>query len=369
MQKKFAYFLIILQIFLILTYWIWYEALIAFLPGVFGNYQVLLQTVFTILVFAFPIVVITGYSRDNAFIRFLFKVVWAWMPIYWYGFLASVLCWLIYVVAAVLGTELNMAVIAGTSYSLALIAVLIGFINAHIHRVTDISVSLQNIPEYWKGKSVVLLTDLHVGHILRHKFIKRIVEIVNDLKPEAVFISGDYYDGVRTDIQGLADPLKEVQAKLGTYFVSGNHDTYRELDLHINALTKAGVKVIDGQLVILEGLHLIGEGYNHIESVESLNKFFTNLNLDNKVPSILLKHVPSNLKAAANAGISLILCGHTHYGQLWPFKYITYYVFRRYHYGLQRFGDMHVYTSSGVGTWGAPFRLGTKSEIVKITFK
>ncbi len=86
-------------------------------------------------------------------------------------------------------------------------------------------------------------------------------------------------------------------------------------------------------------------------------------------PSILLNHVPNRLPLAEHAGVSLQLSGHTHGGgQMFPFNLITRRAFGKFTYGLQRFGELQVYTSSGAGTWGPPMRVGTHSEIVLLTF-
>jgi len=86
-------------------------------------------------------------------------------------------------------------------------------------------------------------------------------------------------------------------------------------------------------------------------------------------PSILLAHQPSNPAIAAEAGISLQLSGHTHGGQIWPWSWVAALVHGRFNYGLNRLGELQVVTSSGVGTWGMPMRVGTKSEIVVIRFE
>ena len=83
--------------------------------------------------------------------------------------------------------------------------------------------------------------------------------------------------------------------------------------------------------------------------------------------SILLKHPPFHLQVPKDQGISVQLSGHTHQGQVLLFRFITYRVYQGYDYGLRRFGDLLVYTSSSAGTWGPPMRLDTKPEIVAIT--
>ena len=89
---------------------------------------------------------------------------------------------------------------------------------------------------------------------------------------------------------------------------------------------------------------------------------------DQTKPNILLKHEPSDLAVAEAAGISLDLSGHTHHGQIFPLMFFTWQIYKGFDYGLRHLGAMQVFTSSGVGTWGPPLRLGTNSEIVAIEF-
>ena len=93
------------------------------------------------------------------------------------------------------------------------------------------------------------------------------------------------------------------------------------------------------------------------------------MKIDQSKVNVLVKHVPDNLDIAERVGVSLELSGHTHHGQIFPFSYFTYKIFKGYDYGLNKLGKMAVYTSSGVGAAVVPFRIGTQSEIVLITFE
>ena len=93
-----------------------------------------------------------------------------------------------------------------------------------------------------------------------------------------------------------------------------------------------------------------------------------NLNIDKNQPSILLKHQPLQLDIAEQAGISMQISGHTHKAQVFPLNISTHFIFKGYDYGLKFLHKMLVYTSSGVGTWGPPLRVGSDSEIVVFTF-
>lgn len=87
------------------------------------------------------------------------------------------------------------------------------------------------------------------------------------------------------------------------------------------------------------------------------------------MPSILINHPPTALAAAHEAGVDLQVSGHTHNGQFWPMTYLVRKIYGQYYYGLKAYEDMQVITSSGVGTFGPPFRLFNPPEIVLITFQ
>jgi predicted MPP superfamily phosphohydrolase len=107
----------------------------------------------------------------------------------------------------------------------------------------------------------------------------------------------------------------------------------------------------------------------HASKKTRFEDILQNLQIDRTLPSILLKHVPSHLDVARKNGITLQLSGHTHRAQMFPFNLFTYLIYRGFDYGLHALGSMQVYTSSGVGTWGPPLRVGTRSEIVEILFR
>jgi predicted MPP superfamily phosphohydrolase len=120
---------------------------------------------------------------------------------------------------------------------------------------------------------------------------------------------------------------------------------------------------------MINDLQLIG-----VDDRDSINaiKFQTilsNLKIDKNKPAILLKHQPSQLNIAENAGISLQISGHTHRAQIFPLNIFTNLIFKGYDYGLRRWNKMIVYTSSGVGTWGPPMRVGSDSEIAVFEFR
>jgi len=127
--------------------------------------------------------------------------------------------------------------------------------------------------------------------------------------------------------------------------------------------------VLENKKIILDGLQIVGVHYRDSANEERFRSILRQVALDPKVASVLLVHNPNRLPAAAEAGISLQLSGHTHRGQFFPFTAIVSRVYGKYAYGLNRFGDLLVYTSCGAGTWGPPMRLGSNPEIVLIQFE
>jgi predicted MPP superfamily phosphohydrolase len=122
-------------------------------------------------------------------------------------------------------------------------------------------------------------------------------------------------------------------------------------------------------MVTVDGMEIAGVSYGDSGYPIRLRAILESLHLDRGKASILLNHVPSRLPIVEQAGISLQLSGHTHSGQIFPYTWFTHRIFGPFTYGLQRFGALQVYTSSGAGTWGPPMRVGTRPEVVLFTFE
>jgi predicted MPP superfamily phosphohydrolase len=129
------------------------------------------------------------------------------------------------------------------------------------------------------------------------------------------------------------------------------------------------MKVLNNQKVTVDGLHIAGVPFGDSTSPIRLRATLEGMHLDPGEASILLNHMPSRLPIVERAGVSLQLSGHTHGGQLFPFNLPTRRVFGRFTWGLHKFGNLQVYTSTGAGTWGPPMRVGTHPEIVLLTFE
>jgi uncharacterized protein len=294
---------------------------------------------------------------------------------FWLGLLVNFLLvvavvWLVVGLTKIIGLESNAAIVAAFLFPIALGVSFYGAWNAFNPRVKNIEVEIKNLPAEWQGKNVVQLSDVHLGHIYQAPYLQKLVRQINTLQPEAVFITGDFFDGMDGELNLLVQPLNEIRAEKGIYFVTGNHETYLGVDKVVQALENTQVKILQNEVVDLSGLKIIGINYplqgesnNEIKILESLKNKFAGS------PNILLFHAPTNIEQVKNAGVDFQLAGHTHKGQLFPFGFITKLVYKGYDYGLHQNGDFSIYTTTGAGTWGPPMRTGNVPEIVEIRLK
>jgi hypothetical protein len=251
----------------------------------------------------------------------------------------------------------------------AIVVGVYGIINARWVRIRRVPVRLPNLPRSWRGRRAMVVSDLHLGHFNGAGFSQRIANFAAQLKPDIVFICGDFFDGTRTDPERMVAPFKQISAPLGMFFATGNHDEFGDRRHFLAALAGAGIRVLTNEKVIVDGLQILGVPYHDTTFPIRMRANLEGLGIDRNAASILLNHVPNRLPIVEEAGVSLQLSGHTHGGQFFPFNWLTQRVFGKFTYGLNAFGALQVYTSFGAGTWGPPMRVGTRSEVVLLTFE
>ena len=310
-------------------------------------------------------------SKDELWRRIVYWIVSVWTGFLLYYFIASV----IYALAAgiIIWVKPSYSTfIFGTIVFLA--ATLINFYAIYqdtLLKTTSYEIVLPNLPSNWQNKKIVWISDLHIGPINRERWTAKIVERVNALNPEVVFIGGDLFDGTKLEPSEFLNFLKKLNPKYGIFFITGNHDGFytQSQDFFQSAIKQAGIKILNNELVNLDELQIIGVDYASTTSGAKYSEILQKLAIDKSKPSILLKHTPSNLDIAQLAGINLQISGHTHRAQMRPLDYLAKMIFHGYIYGLSNFKNMQVLISSGAATWGPPLRLGTNNEVVEITLK
>jgi hypothetical protein len=310
-----------------------------------------------------------AFRYTNIVLRAMYRVAAAWLGWLTFSFFAACMSWVVFGMARLAGTDVNFHRIVEVLFGAAAVLGFSGVVNAGWTRIRRITVRLENLPQAWRGRRAALLSDLHLGHVRNGRFLRRIVAKTMREKPDVVFVAGDLYDGTAIDTVKAAEPLRELRAPQGAYFVAGNHEQFGDDSKYIRAVAGAGVRVLENEKVEADGLQIVGVPYKHAAHDGHLRSVLQQIGVDRNRASILLTHAPDRPHISAEAGFSLQLSGHTHLGQFIPWTWMVRRIYRQFAYGLSRIGKMQVYTSSGAGTWGPPLRLGSNPEIVLFQFE
>jgi predicted MPP superfamily phosphohydrolase len=302
-----------------------------------------------------------------------YRVAAIWLGCLSFFFWTSVLCWVVWAVIVLIARPNDPAaagpVLLEILFGLATLASVAALINASWVRVRRVTVKLTGLPEVWKNRTLVQVSDLHLGPVRGYRFSRRVAKLAASLRPDVLVLTGDFYDGTAIDAVQMASAWKDFPARLGSYYVTGNHEEFSDRTKYLRAIESAGIRILRNEKVVIDGLQIAGILYGEGSERGGFLATVASLKLDSSQPSILLNHVPHFLDVGEEAGVSLQLSGHTHEGQMIPWNWVARRVHGPFVYGLNTFKRMLVYTTSGTGTWGPPMRLGTASEIVQLTFQ
>jgi predicted MPP superfamily phosphohydrolase len=376
------------------------------------------KIIFAVLSVTFVTASLLGWYFHNPVVRVYYVLAGAWLGFASFLLWASVLCWLVwgFSIAARLGWAPQH--IADVLFAAALLATIYGIANAAWLGVTRVQISLPNLPRQWRGRTAALVSDTHLGHVRNGRFVRRLVGKLVALQPDIVFLAGDVYDGTSADFERLAEPWQEFISRaeqqfhrggaetrttarngkrldylhsgsavssgedrgyetavleedpfLGVYYIPGNHEEFYSDSEYLPPLLRAGIHPLNNEKLDVDGLQLLGVHYRDAIDPERYRQLLRSMHIDRDRASLLLLHAPVRLAIAEQEGISLQLSGHTHGGQFFPYTLVARRVWGKFIHGLQRAGNLQVFTSYGAGTWGPPLRVGTRPEIVLITFE
>lgn len=245
----------------------------------------------------------------------------------------------------------------------------IGFVQSRFIKTVKYTVTLPGAPASWNGKTAALVSDTHFGLVNHKKFSNKVVDTILALHPDFVLHAGDFYDGPAIDTLPMTASWKRLVTQIPVFYAPGNHEEYGNYAGFLDSIREAGVTILDDKKTLYDGVQIAGITYRAGKDNPDATTAITSLDLSTEMPSILINHPPTALAAAHAAGIDLQVSGHTHNGQFWPMTYLVRKIYGPYYYGLKSYENMHVITSSGVGTFGPPFRLFNPPEIVLITFQ
>ncbi|MBS6882188.1 MAG: metallophosphoesterase [Clostridiaceae bacterium] len=315
---------------------------------------------------------------------------------YWLG-------WMLYLLLAVLAVEALLACLrriqrrdfaqmqrvrqvqGGAALALVCAVCLYGMANARTLRVTEYAVTLEGAGE---DMTVALLADLHLGYSTDPAYIERAAQAVNDMQPDLIVVAGDIFDNEYEAVpepDRIAAALASMHSTYGAYACWGNHDlsepilagfTWDTEDEEKNDpqmagfLRRAGINLLEDEKVTLKnGVQLVGRkdpsrdrklGDERLSPAEWAGL------LEPEKPAFVIDHQPKELEALAEAGFDLDLSGHTHDGQVFPSNLIMGFLWEN-PCGMVQIKDMFSVVTSGLGVWGPDMRVGTASEVVKIS--
>ena len=236
-------------------------------------------------------------------------------------------------------------------------------------KVFEVDIPIVNLPPELEGFRIAQVSDLHVGPTIGRRYAENVVELVNGLSPDLIALTGDFVDGSVKQLRNAVQPLADLKAKHGVFFVTGNHEYYWGVREWMEELRNLGARILlnehvvieeNGQSMVLAGVtdrsagsHLPGHESNPGKSLEGAPEAGI---------KILLAHQPASYKEAAAAGFDLQLSGHTHGGQFFPWNLVVK-LAQRYYKGLNKHENMWIYVNRGAGYWGPPHRFAVPSEV------
>jgi predicted MPP superfamily phosphohydrolase len=369
MPFVFILLVIVLQTLIFFTHWFLYLTLVTFFGITSPKIIVTLKFALGILSLMFIPASILAFSSHNVLVGIFYTFAAFWLGTLLYLFLAACFNRLGYAMAQSFSFFLSQKIMAGILFGLALAISFYGVINASNVRVSHLAVRLPNLPTQWQDKKALWISDLHLGVVRNYDFAKLVASRIQELHPDIVFIGGDLYDGVSVDLDKAISPFANLHVPKGTFFVTGNHEEFDGREKFLEAIRRAGIRILNNELINIDGLQIIGVDYHDSSNEENFKAILRHVGLNRNQASILLKHAPTGIPIAKEMGISLQLSGHAHAGQIFPVGLISNLVFKGYAYGLKHEGSFTIYTSSGTGTWGPPMRVGTTPEILLLRFE
>ncbi|NOX33573.1 MAG: metallophosphoesterase [Deltaproteobacteria bacterium] len=241
-------------------------------------------------------------------------------------------------------------------------------------RIVKIDIRLNQDRKDLRGLRILQITDLHVGPTIQYDYVKRVCDKIQVLKADLILFTGDLADGSPKALGFDVSPLTDIEAPLGKYFVTGNHEYYSGAKRWIHEVKRLGFKPLINEhkvikynkgLLTLAGVTDINAGAFFKEHESSPRKAI--LGCPENSFKLLCAHQPTSIYQASKAGFDFQISGHTHGGQFFPFNFFIR-LQQPFIKGYYKYRNTKLYVSQGTGYWGPPLRLGTFPEITLFKF-
>ena len=324
-------FLVVVQTVLFLAHGAVYATAASFLKLRTSGQVVALGAGLMLLSLTFVPASVLAFSNPRGWVKALYRSSVVWLGLLNYLFFGAGLCWAAVGINELVGSPLSRSEIGAAALGLSLLAGLAAFVNAQRIRIRRLPVTIPGLPDAWKGRRIAVVSDVHLGHVRGAGFLRRLVRLIAG---ERILV------------------------------VTGNHEEFRPASLLTAPLAGSGVRVLNNEKILLDGLQIVGIPDGEHRDPVRLSELLRGMRLDPTRASLLLAHAPVNLRIAEQAGVSLQISGHTHGGQFLPWTWVVSRIYGAFARGLHSLGRMQVLTTTGAGTWGPPMRLGSNPEIV-----
>lgn len=216
-----------------------------------------------------------------------------------------------------------------------------------------------------KRMRLVFFSDLHIGEAMTPDYIARAVKLIQDQQPDLILCGGDFIDhrAVYAYDPRVMASLRSLHAPLGVYYVLGNHEYRDDLEANIRWVSEVGGTLLRDSIVFPGNgpLTLIGRD-DWVNGNRKPFEVIANEADPLRGPVVLMEHTPASIDSIGDSPVDLILCGHTHGGQIWPGQLMVWWRYGMVS-GTRPVGEREVCISSGIGSAGATYRVGTRSEI------
>jgi predicted MPP superfamily phosphohydrolase len=373
-----VFFAIVCSLLAAIHYYLWLRLVrdLAFAPGV----EWALSLAAAALFISVPLTLVLGRLLPRERAKLLLGPVYTWMGTMWVLLVAVAAVDLVRFLVETLGAGSDVGVLQAQTYPIAaavigVSATLFALGHGARFRIQRVEVPLGKLPRELDGFRIAQLSDVHVGPSIGRDFIERVVQTVNELKPDAIVITGDLVDGSVDNLSDAVAPLADLEAPHGKFFVTGNHEYYSGAPAWCQHLRALGFRVLRNERVALGA----GEAHFDLAGVDDHSaRGFGNghgADLDKALSGrdasralVLLAHQPRAVFEARQKGVDLQLSGHTHGGQIWPFHWFVR-LQQPVVAGLHRLGETQLYVSRGTGYWGPPMRLLAPAEVTEIVLR
>jgi len=242
-------------------------------------------------------------------------------------------------------------------------------------RLEEVDIAIEGLPPRLDGFRFVQISDLHIGPTLGRAWLEEVVARVNALEGEMIVFTGDVADGWVRDLRDEVAPLADLRAPRGVFYVTGNHEYYWNEAEWSAEMARLGMTVLENEhrVVKVDGASILIAGVTDLTAGRMVPKKASDpaWAVAGAPPTdvrLLLAHQPRSLDAALPHDIDLMLSGHTHGGQFFPYN-LAIHLFHPVAAGLAQFGKTWVYVNRGTGYWGPPTRTAVPSEITAITLR